>query len=430
MSAEEYWMDIEGVEEEDSHPEHHDYMNVAEAYFDYLAKQISASGKGAESEGIETHEGFVFDEASIKEALILSKNLQAYLESLSEGEFKKVQKASPFYSHPQEMFEQIKILFTGGVKAKEEITRIYAARAIGTYKVIRSILNTSGLFDELAPEKAELVRQELKKKAEETLKRVMKMIPRSTLESVPKDQNLLTGLKQILSRSEPLFHGEHPYGLITKRFRELIFWMKATPGLLTYLEWKQKYLTYWLHSELYRVDVENLATHQYQQPLYNLIKIQNYKKLGTLFAELEQKERQYHETYDLKPAHLKSFGSPEEFTSRDSAKSGAMKRARKAESDLLTSLTLNQICTLSVAVHAQIVKANRKNELPGILPSGVNSRTLDWDTEEKVDKKYMAETVNVQVEIAQSDIKQGRFMKSLGKISKKLPLLPRKKKAE
>ena len=59
------------------------------------------------------------------------------------------------------------MLFTGGTKAKEEITRIYAARAIGTYKVIITMLNTPGLFDDLSSEKAEQVRKELKKKAEE-----------------------------------------------------------------------------------------------------------------------------------------------------------------------------------------------------------------------------------------------------------------------
>ena len=424
---EEYWMDIEDVQDLEESPEHYDYSNVAGAYFEYLLQQISAIEKN-ETKVIETPEGFTFDEISIREALILSKNLQAYLESLSEAEFKKVQKASSFYQHPQEMFEQIKILFTGGVKAKEEITRIYAARAIGTYKVIRTILNTSGLFDDFSPEEANQVRQELRKKAEETLKKVMKMIPRSTLESMSKERNLLENLKKILSRSEPLFHEGHPYELITKRFRELIFWMKATPGILTYLDWKQKYLKHWLYTELYRLDRQNLKSSQEQLPQYSLIKIRSYQELELLFSELDHHERKYHQIYDLKQTHYACFSNPEEFLKEES-KTGIIKRARKAENDLLESLTINQLCTLSAAVHADIVKANRKNELHGILPSGVNSRSIDWDTEGKADKKYMAETVNAQVEIAKSDVKkQGRFMKSLGNFSKKMPLLPRKKK--
>ena len=116
------------------------------------------------------------------------------------------------------------------------------------------------------------------------------MIPRNTLESMPKDRNLLKNLQQILARSEPLFNEGHPYELITKRFRELIFWMKATPGLLSYLEWKQKYLIYFLHNELFKIDVQNLTASHYEQPLYHLIKISNYQKLDTLFAELEKNE--------------------------------------------------------------------------------------------------------------------------------------------
>ena len=199
VAEEEYWMDIEEVKGLEESPEHHDYSNVAGAYFEYLLQQITTLENKGETKVIETPEGFSFDEISVREALILSKNLQAYLESLSETEFKQIQKVSRFYHHPQEMFEQLKILFTGGVKAKEEITRIYAARAIGTYKVIRTILNYSALFEDFSPQKAEQVRQELRKKAEETLKKVMKMIPRSTLEAMPKEGNLLENLKKILS---------------------------------------------------------------------------------------------------------------------------------------------------------------------------------------------------------------------------------------
>ena len=174
--------------------------------------------------------------------------------------------------------------------------------------------------------------------------------------------------------------------------------------------------------------MQNLESYLAQRPQYSLIKIRNYQQLELLFSELELHERKYHQIYDLKKAHYVCFSSPEEFL-KDGTKAINMKRTRKAENDLLVSLTLNQICTVSAAVHADIVKANRKNEIQGILPSGVNSRSIDWDAEEKADQKYMAATVNAQVEIAKSDEKkQGRFMKSLGNFSKKMPLLPSKNK--
>ncbi|MGK5094056.1 hypothetical protein WDW89_18835 [Deltaproteobacteria bacterium TL4] len=413
------------------------FMNVAAEYFRELEAQLMKELNEEGTEAAETPDrpceitapdGFQFDEVSIREALILCEMLQDYLDQLSPQELKQLARIYSFYSNPKEMLEKIKILFTGDITVKEKIVRIYSAKAIGSYKVTKVILTTVELFENLQAEESKRIQHELKENVEESLKKIKNMLPRALQEMRPWTRtNLCSNIVKTLQYDKPLFSKTHRYSLIVERFREFIYWLYGNPFILRYIEWKQKYLVYWLHTELYRLDIKNMADGA-SALQYSPIKQKIYQRMSQYLSSLEPEERHVDQELLLKKSHYALLVQKEAFLPEASPSlQASMIRTREAEQKLLDNLTYNQLTSLAAAIHREVAQAHQQQKLKGEVPANANERSLDLESERKSEQKYLEATVKVQVEQAKSKGKSGAgFLIALKKFTEKLGLFQAK----
>ena len=404
-------------------------MRIPLQYFQDLERQLieelkegkhdrKASESAETSPSIVTSEGFNFDQVSIREAIVLCHFLQEYLDSLSPDQLQRIQTLFSFYKDPDEMLQKIKILFMGDIHIKEKIVRIYASKSVGTFKVALVILHAGELFEELPQDEREGARKNLMKHAEEMLKKIKNLLPRNIQDSMVWDRkSLYPNICHVLREKEPLFTPGHNYALIVERFREFIFWLFGNPYLLSYLEWKQKYLKYWLYTELHDLDVQNIATGEMGVPKYNTIKVNAYQKLAQLFEPLSKEDMKVNRELFLRKHHYTTLIQKEAFLpNASSANKVALKRARDTEKTLLDSLTYNQLTTLAAAVHTGMLRAKADQELRGELPSNTNTRSVDIESDNKSEQKYTAATIKAHVEQAKKS--KPLFPKLLENLSK------------
>lgn len=373
-------------------------------------------------------DGYRFDEPSIKEALTLCEYLQDFIDHLSDEKFKELQVVYSFYADPDEMLEKIKMMFAGNVNVKEKIVRIYGTKAIGTYNVTKYILEKEELFENMEEDEVTEIREKLLDNAEEALKMIKNLMPRTLQGTVHWTRKRLSqNIRYFLSQPKPLFQRKHRYSLIVERFREFIYWLYGNPFVMEYLEWKHKYLKHWLHNELYQLDIGNIDSKETTDPHYSSIKVKIYQKLDELFASLEGSDKNYDHEYQLKKLHTAALRQKQSFIlDEEGNASSSMVRAREAESELLGILTPNQLATVAAAVHAEISTARKENEQQlGKLPSNADTHSSDMDSEQANEQKYTSATIKAQVDHAKEEgFLEGGLLKSLKKIAQNLNLIP------
>ncbi|MBF0287108.1 MAG: hypothetical protein HQM14_04760 [SAR324 cluster bacterium] len=412
------------------------FMTPIIQYFEELEQEFIAEKEetGWDISHVTTEDGLHFDEESIRHALIFCKQLQKFLNNeLDEAQFKILRSTYPFYRNPQELLDKIKLLFMGSVTVKEKILRIYGAKAFGTYKVTKIILETQSLFEGLSETESGKVNQELLRYAEVPLKNIKNVLPRSFQTKINwTRETLAQNILQVLGHSGTLFDQKHRYSLIVERFREFILSLYGNPSMITYLQWKDTYLRYWLYEDLHRMDIQNMTSGAIKVPQYSLLKIKAYQQLDQLFANLDADDQMHDRSKILKKTNLTAFNQGEAYLpSADSTLQKTMNRARTAEKELLDSLNMAQIASIAESIHVEISNIRKRNELKGEIPSGTNTRSVDMGSEQKAEKKYMAATVKVHVEQAKEEENgasgvASALLQTLGGFVKRLKLKPQK----
>ena len=189
------------------------------------------------------------------------------------------------------------------------------------------------------------------------------------------EHNLIKNLQMLSSQNFPIYKNGHSLETINSNLGELIVAMNANQGLVPYLLFKQRYLSYWLKNELNLLDQKNLDTRNHSRPEYSLIKIKNYQSLEQLFLTLDAKHQSFDKKLLLRKEHYVAFSEPDQFQGLNGC-ANKIKRAREVEERLLNSFTLNQLGALSYAVYADIRQANQQGKLPGILPPCINNKVF------------------------------------------------------
>ncbi len=373
-------------------------------YFEDLKNKLAISPDGGTKEGaqIVSDDGLVFDQVSIKEALILCEEIQEFIsEKLTEEQHQVVKSILPFYGSSGELLDYIKLLFTGDSAAKEKTLRIYASKVIGTYNVVALMLKNQQLFEkEIAP-KLELSQQELLEFAEAPLKEIKSLLPRSIQEQYTwTRKNLKANLCQILRSREPIFLEEHNQELIAERFRKFTSHLLCDTGIFDYLSWKHEYFKYWLHTELYEMDKRNIVSGKSNDPQYALAKVAAYESIEKIFAVVDEADRIYdqnkllsEEICDSLKDTEKYFPSLDPFDSSD-----PLTEPRKCEKDLLDSLNVAQVAALAENVHRGIATMQSAGQLKGEVPEAMNVRSMEMGSQAKMEKACQATVLKMQWE--------------------------------
>ncbi len=405
------------------------FFQLQEKFNDELSQPEKLQSADMESDAfplIVAEDGCRFDEISVQEALAMCKGLQDYLNQLSPQQLKELQAVHPFYKTPQSLLDKLKLFFMGDVTVKEKIVRIYGAKAFGTYKITRNMLSTSDLFAEMNEKDAIQQKEALLRYAEESLKAIKNLFPRSVQENVTWTRKTLApNIQRILAQQNPLFRKAHNYKLIVKRFQVFVFGLYADTYMQTYLTWKDRYLRLWLFSELYQQDIQNMLKGGVKIPQYTGLKIKIYQQLDTIFSTLEGEDTQYDKSKLPNKTQYSVMSRGEAFLSdADPHLQASLKKARESEKALLDSLSLNQVATIAEWVHKEILKVKRSEKLDGELPSGANTRTSDIASEQKAEEKYTANTVRVHVEHAKEEGEKpgSGFLKALSSLANKFKL--------
>ncbi len=432
-----------GVPEEGSDEHRVNFLRPLFSYFKDLEERLinelaseDDTYDGADSDAedfsdIEAGDQLRFDEISINAAMGLCDNLHKYLSNdINNTEFLAIRQIHSFYESPEQLLEMVKLMFLGNIAAKEKITRIYGAKAFGTYKVTQIILETRELFQEAEdPEKA---RSNLQRYAEEPLQKLKLLFPESKQSKIPDSgKELANGVRQVLADPSPLFEKGDDYGQIVDKFRDFVFCLYGNAYVLKYVEWKDKYLRFWLFRELTRLDIQNMMSANVKVPQFSLMKIKIYQQLDSTFYVLDRADRVYDKTKNLKKMHTRALSHGEGFLANaDDATKAELEKARVAEKALLDALNPSQVACIASRVHEEIAQIRRNKKLKGKAPANANTRSVDLGPEKQADKKYMAATLKVQASQIKEEgrPKAAHFLKALSGLANKLRLLPRREK--
>ncbi|MBF0352527.1 MAG: hypothetical protein HQM11_15960 [SAR324 cluster bacterium] len=422
---------LEQVEADLSEADDRPFMAKAHDYFreleDYFMTQISDESEGMADAGmpdITTEEGLVFGLYSVKEAVILCEFLQEYLDQLPKDQLHEIQKIFSFFNDPEEMLTKLKLLFTGDIKVKEKIVRIYASKALSTYRVTRSILENTELFTSLAPADAQKNRENLVAQAEESLKKIKNLLPRSIQSSMTWSRKTLYGnTVQLMSLESPLFGENLNLALLSERYRELIYWLLGNPHILLYLRWKHRYLAWWLTDTLYEQDCRNITKGVSTTPQYAIFKVDAYQQARELFKKLNASDQQFPAQLEMKSTHYSLLKSPQNYKS---VKEPLLQQARTAEKEWLEGLTFNQLTTLAAAVHKSITSARKARQIQdNQLPPATGLRTADLESDNQTEKDNMARTVQVHMDdVKEKGSRLSGFMNTLTRLVQKFKIFP------
>ncbi|MBF0288930.1 MAG: hypothetical protein HQM14_14025 [SAR324 cluster bacterium] len=372
-----------------------------------------------------------FDEHSINAALALCRDLEKYIQTqLSDDQFTEIQSTYLFYESPQQLLDMIKLLFIGDLRAKEKVVRIYGAKMFGTYKVVQMILNTTGIFEDMEEIAEKEAKESLLKYAENPLREFKKFFKPSLQTQIPSTGlELATKVRETLASKAPLFDETNDYNQILEVFRNFILCLYADLFVLQYLEWKEKYLRYWIYQELYRLDIQNM-TGETKIPQYSFIKTRVYQQLDNVFSNLDRVERIFDKSLLLKKNHYRAMGHGEAFLPEgEEADKTALMKARDSEAVLLNSLNRAQINSIAERLHIEIAQTRKDKKLRGKPPANANMRSTDIGAEKKADQKYVAAAVKAQVTEAKKKDKPpaAQFFKAMGKMVQNLRIGVKKK---
>ena len=387
------------------------FTNEVLEYFQTLENQLKKQFSSADDQTspnqkqtnhIISSDGLYFDEDSIKEALILRNLLQNFIEELSEQDFQLLQSVYSFFSDPKDLLSKFKVLFMGNIASKDKITRIYASKAIGSYKVTKMILDTQELSQEMSAEDFQKYQEQLLENSEVILKKIKGLLPRSLQKKIKWNRKtLLKNIQQALSQSKLLFQKGHNYHLISERYREFIYWLYANPLLINYFWWKYKYLKYWLYEELHELDRNSINHDESNHPFYTSIKLKIYQNLEPVFLGLKSHEHVYPKDKLLKKSQLSILSQTEVYLESSSEQEqDLLQRARSAELEFLNALTLNQLCALAEKVHKDISLQPSLTKVKTQPRLSANTRPVDVSAEQLADNKYMGRIAKVQSDIA------------------------------
>lgn len=413
----------------------HPILQPSVAYFQKLEKKIPsvAQPASANEQGglIESEDSYQFDTYSIREALILCKQLQAYIEKLSKGQLKAFQLVYPFYKSPERLLNKLKISFMGDLKVKEKIIRIYTTKTLGSDKLTTNILTCPSLFANVDSEEVKEIKRNLWKYSGGVLKILKEILPekvQTQLKWTP--QTLVPNIKKYLTKGIPLFPPGYSYQVGTKQFREIIFYIFANPHTELYLAWKHKYLKHWLYEELFQEDVKYLKKQRKQIPRYMSIKLKMYQNLSGIFSTLEDEDQLFEKVLLLKKTELTLLKRGDAFVSTTKSLNANFTKARRSEKALLDSLSTNQLATVAEWVHKEILQIKKNPDLEEEIPT-MDARNDDIASEQKAEQTYTAKTMDVQIEHAEetggssnkvlSALKQLKSKFSFGKKKKEAP---------
>lgn len=369
-----------------------------------------------------------FDENSVHQGLAFSLQLQDFFtEKIDDHEFNVLRSVYSFYHNQNELLEKVKLLFLGDIKVKEKITRLYGQKALGTYKVVKVLIETKGLYTHLAEEDVRLVHQKLYDYATRPLKAFRGLLPRSLRKKYPWDgRSWERSLHQIVKKEPSLFEKNLDYAEVSERFREFIFSLYGDPLVLDYLHWKNRYLIYWMHESLHQLDVEGINSGRFKKPRYSLLKLKAYQHLERLVSEITTYNRPLDKAKMLKKSSYSTFSSDDGFRQdvSDPVKQ-ALHRAREAERMLLESLTVTQTALLAEKIHMEIREAFKDDPGTQELPVAARPAPVQFASEQKREQMTMKAAVKVQAEHARKELKAlgGDFLKALSGVAEKLKIV-------
>ncbi|MBF0289250.1 MAG: hypothetical protein HQM14_15640 [SAR324 cluster bacterium] len=372
-------------------------------YFEDLKNKLLISPDGGSKDGqVISEDGLVFDQASVKEALILCEEIGTFVsDKLTEEQHQVIKSILPFYGSSEELLDYIKLLFTGDSAAKEKTLRIYASKVIGTYNVISLMLKNQEFFKKVIAPESKLSQKELLAFAEAPLKEIKSLLPRSIQDQYTWSRKTLKpNICQILRSREPIFRDAHNHELIAERFRRFTSHLLCDAGIFDYLSWKHEYFKYWLHTELYEMDKRNVVSGKSDNPQYATAKVAAYENLDTIFSALEEIDRTFDHSKQLSQETLEHLKDTEKyFPSLDPFdKSDPLTEPRKREKEMLDSLNVSQIAAFSENVHRGIAAMQSAGQLKGEIPEAMKVRSMEMGNQAKMEKSCQATVLKMQWE--------------------------------
>ncbi len=373
-------------------------------YFETLKNKLLISPDNDSKNGtqIVSEDGLVFDQMSVKEALILCEDIREFIsEQLTPEQHQVIKSILPFYGSSEELLDYLKLLFMGDSAAKEKILRIYASKVIGTYNVISLMLKNQKFFKKATVSESKLSQKELLEFAEAPLKEIKNLLPRSIQEEYTwTRKNLKLNICKILRSREPIFRESHNHDLIAERFRKFTSHLLCDTGIFDYLAWKHHYFKYWLHTELYEMDKRNVVSGKSDDPQYALAKVAAYESVENIFTSLDEADRTFDQSHQLSPEMCEGLKDTEKyFPSLDPFDSSdPLEKIREQEKKWLDSLNVAQVAALSENVHRGIATMQSAGQLKGEIPEAMNIRSVEIGSQAKVEKACQATTLKMQWE--------------------------------
>lgn len=283
-------------------------VDSAKHHFQNLERQVFQRMQQVEELSTELPDQIpgLLDEVSIREGLVFCQDLEKNLkETITELEFQILKQNHPFYQSPETILSYIQLFLIGNVQVKEQIIRVYSAKALATCNVIKIMMREPTLFADHPDAEAQALQQELVNYAEMTLKNIVQVLPSQLQNQFSWNRSQLEkNITQILEQEEPLFSEKYNYWTIVKRFRVFLFSLYEPRFMSQYLQWKGKYLRFWIHQRLYELDGQNIANKVAVAPQYAVIKTDVYSRLKSLFQDLSPPHKTVKESLLLQPFHL------------------------------------------------------------------------------------------------------------------------------
>ncbi len=399
------------LEEADTTIHRHNFLNPVIAYFEALKQKLVQDSlvDVFDEKNNNTHhplrivadDGLTYDEDSVEEALALCDQMQNYLShAITDEQFHLLASTYIFYRNPEQLLDHLKLLFTGDVAAKEKILRIYTVKAIGSYNVIMTVKETPSLFNKLPEEEAQTIQSALQDFAENPLRQCKNLMPRSIQGRYTwSRKQLKKNISAILRSSEPIFKADHNYNRIVKRYRKFVYHLLCNPGVFQYLEWKDKYLRYWIYTELYRLDIRNLISSDVKIPRYSRVKIKGYQRIETIVSVLSPEDQFIDRQYQLSKSTYTFLSQGENYMHEVDGKN-SMQRARDSEKRLLDALSISQTAALAEFIHQELGSLRASEEVPAEMPASAKFRSLDIASEQQIEKAYQTATIKMHWEAA------------------------------
>lgn len=323
-----------------------------------------------------------FDEYSIREALFFCEQAAQQFSQQSESVCALLVELHPFLGSSHTVLKKVIALFQGDWGYKEKLIRQYGSKIYGTALMIRSIVQTEALFKNLPAGHQQQIQQRLMSFLELCLSQMISLFPRALVgvKSWHVTQ-LMDELKATLTTSRPFIIRPRHYNFFMQKVRELMVFFYCHPGLQDFVEWRRRYLVYWLSVDLHRLDLDYLLTHRNSDPFYTPIKLAAYRDqeniTGRLHIAPEQKairlpmEQHVQDAFASGACWMMEEGSPEHMR---------FLQARKIEKQFLETMNSSQLSLLAQHIHREITRQRHLSGKPVPLSELSTMRSSDLNT--------------------------------------------------